>query len=87
MKHIGQESNFQTYSMIDPPSPFEPMETWEAFLAELESMNQEDLGVQAALAEAKSVLSTKRRVAAEVKRQEASKKPRTPGALRTRRRG
>lgn len=42
--------------IIDPPSPFSPVGEWRDFLAEMETLDQDDPGVKDAIAEARRMI-------------------------------
>ncbi len=46
--------------LIDPPSPFDPLEEWEKFLEEMRQLPHGDKGVQAAIEEAQREIALKR---------------------------
>ncbi len=46
--------------LIDPPSPFDPIEEWKKFLEQMRELPQDDEGVQAAIEEAEREIALKR---------------------------
>jgi cytochrome c-type biogenesis protein CcmH/NrfG len=46
--------------IIDPPSPFDTLEAWQAFLAEMESIEPRTPQVEDAIADARARLRAKR---------------------------
>ncbi len=46
--------------LIDPPSPFDPLEEWEKFLEQMRDLSQDDEGVKLAIEEAEREVALKR---------------------------
>ncbi len=46
--------------LIDPPSPFDPLEEWEKFLEQMRDLPQDDEGVKLAIEEAEREVALKR---------------------------
>ncbi len=46
--------------LIDPPSPFAPLEEWEKFLEQMRDLSQDDEGVKLAIEEAEREVALKR---------------------------
>ncbi len=46
--------------LIDPPTPYATLETWERFLTEVRALPKNGLGVRQALKEAQAMLAEKR---------------------------